>query len=271
MKKSLILKFIVILSILLLSSLFAACIESSFHGKSINLQVSYIASEGGYIEGETTQNVIYGEHTDEVKAVPYNGYKFIKWSDGKSLSSRQDKITDNFTVTAEFEFLFETGDGSQNSPFTINCYEQLLNTAYYPTANYKLVKDLCLDNIEHKPIFDDENRFTGCFDGNGHTIRCLNVVNDKNFSSLFGFVGQAGIIKNLNLTNVSIEIADSYNSNKPLCIGTVAGVSLGLLSNINVEGEIKCDGLQYGGIAIGGLVGQSQNLIVNCRSNVPCS
>ena len=268
MKKSLILKIILVFAILLTASLFAACIDSPAIEENIKLQVNYISSEGGYIDGEITQSITYGNQTNEVTAIPYNGYKFVKWSDGKKTPYRQDIVIDNFSVTAEFEFLFEGGDGSAISPFVINNYDQLLNIVYYPTANYKLAKDLYLENIQHKPIFDGTICFNGCFDGNGNTVYNLNIISCLNFSSLFGFIGNAGIIKNLNLSNVSIIIPNSYNLDSPLCIGTVAGVSLGVLSNINIDGEITCDVLRYGGIAIGGLVGQSQNIIDNCCTNV---
>ena len=46
--------------------------------------VTYTASEGGYIDGETEQEIKSGENAEPVTAVPYEGYEFVKWSDGST-------------------------------------------------------------------------------------------------------------------------------------------------------------------------------------------
>ena len=60
--------------------------------------VEYVAAEGGYIDsswedywlGLTPQLVPRGSRTNTVIAYPFEGYKFVKWSDGKVTSSRTD-------------------------------------------------------------------------------------------------------------------------------------------------------------------------------------
>ena len=65
--------------------------------------VTYSAKEGGYIDGETTQKVESGKDGLTVVAVPYDGYEFVKWSDGRTEATRQDiNITADISVTAEF-------------------------------------------------------------------------------------------------------------------------------------------------------------------------
>lgn len=48
----------------------------------IELSVKFNAEEGGYIEGETNQTVLYGDSSIEVKAVPDENHLFAGWSDG---------------------------------------------------------------------------------------------------------------------------------------------------------------------------------------------
>ncbi|MDE5562415.1 MAG: InlB B-repeat-containing protein [Clostridiales bacterium] len=50
------------------------------------------------------QEVVYGEDALGVKAVPFKGYRFVRWSDGVTTPERKDRnITGDFTVTAIFE------------------------------------------------------------------------------------------------------------------------------------------------------------------------
>ena len=66
--------------------------------------VTYIAADGGVIEGKTEQTVKEGENAEAVTAVPNEGYLFVKWSDGVTIATRQDAhITFSISVTAEFE------------------------------------------------------------------------------------------------------------------------------------------------------------------------
>jgi hypothetical protein len=65
--------------------------------------LKYIAGTGGTISGSTTQTVEKGKSGSEVTAVPNSGYRFSKWSDGKTSASRTDtNVQGDITVTAEF-------------------------------------------------------------------------------------------------------------------------------------------------------------------------
>ena len=64
---------------------------------------TYLAGEGGSVEGKTVQTVEEGSATEEVTAVPQDGYVFSKWSDGVTTPIRSDVLTKDLSVTAEFE------------------------------------------------------------------------------------------------------------------------------------------------------------------------
>ncbi len=231
--------------------------------------VHYQSSTGGTINGEISQTVEYGASAQSVVAVPNEGYEFIGWSDGVLDAHRtDDNVIADLSVVANFNFLFSDGDGSTNDPFTITTYTHLLNMRFYPSAIYRLECDIDMDGITHEPLFDENTPFDGRFLGNGYTIKNLYVESDKNFPSLFGFI-RNGIVQDLNLTDVQI-IAVDYNTqgNNNYCVGTVAGVSAGVLRNITVDGSIVSDKISYDRVTFGGLVGMGYSSISNCSTNV---
>lgn len=90
---------LLILSCLLLVAAFSAC---QSNGKQ-NYEITYLAAEGGKIEGNFKQTVQSGEDAEEVTAIADIGYYFVKWSDGVTSATRQDKnITSDAEWTAEF-------------------------------------------------------------------------------------------------------------------------------------------------------------------------
>lgn len=115
--KTLIKYFIALLALCAVLILFSACTstkeppdnsvispEPQPQPQETYYSVTYIASKGGTIEGKSEQTVKEGENAEEVTAVPYTGYYFVKWSDEVATATRQDiNVTSEITVTAEFE------------------------------------------------------------------------------------------------------------------------------------------------------------------------
>ena len=64
----------------------------------------YKTNGNGSIKGDSVQTVIHGLDGTEVEAVPDEGYKFVKWSDGLTSPNRTETLVKNdTTVTALFE------------------------------------------------------------------------------------------------------------------------------------------------------------------------
>ncbi len=105
------------------------------------------------------------------------------------------------------------------------------------------------------PIGDNNNRYTGTFDGAGYEIKGL-YINDSTatYAGLFGFIGTDGMVKNLTL-------AGSYIS---------GGTYVGGICGMNSGGTIKnCDNsgdFNFNGIYVGGICGMNRNdgSITNC-------
>ena len=102
--------------------------------------------------------------------------------------------------------------------------------------NYRLVDDIDLSSVDMS-AFSTET-FVGNLDGNGFTIKNINVLStNSGFVGLFGQIGdnEAKVfasVHNLNLT------VDYINATNALCVGALAGkVCNSVLSNISVEAK----------------------------------
>ncbi len=88
--------------------------------------LTYTASEGGHIEGETIQSVIIGNNGAAVIAVADEGYEFVGWSDGVLSAERTERsVYSDMMVTALFEKLpsyiltYNAGEGGHIEGETI--------------------------------------------------------------------------------------------------------------------------------------------------------
>ncbi len=77
----------------------------------IYVPVSYMADDGGRIEGEEEQLVLFGENAEPVVAIPEEGYTFEGWDDGYKKPSRTDKKIDHpLVLVAIFLPIEDEGD-----------------------------------------------------------------------------------------------------------------------------------------------------------------
>ncbi len=126
---------------------------------------------------------------------------------------------------------------------------------YNLTADYVLMNDLTPETPgydDHNdpgtpgwlPIGDNNERFTGGFDGQGHTISGLYINrSDTDFVGLFGFVGDGGEISNVGLVDLTVS-GDRF-------VGGLVGHNEYTVSNSYVTGDVTGDW------RVGGLVGSN--------------
>jgi hypothetical protein len=119
---------------------------------------------------------------------------------------------------------------TQSSPYTISTADELKglqslvenNIQDFSGKTIKLGSNIALTGT-WTPIGSDTRQFKGIFDGQGYTISGLSV-NGGNYAGLFGYVGEDGQIKNLNVvatkikTNLSTAggLVAYYASTKPI-------------------------------------------------------
>jgi hypothetical protein len=77
-------------------------LKPSFRVKTSN--VNYSSSEGGSVSGDVSQLIVFGGNSNPITAVPDEGYRFVRWSDGSLENPRfDDSVVEDFAVQAEFE------------------------------------------------------------------------------------------------------------------------------------------------------------------------
>ena len=176
---------------------------------------------------------------------------------------------------------FVGGDGSEEKPYQIASeaglrylQEQVAAGTSYAEKYVVLTSDITL-NGDWTPIGkDNKNMFAGSFDGKGHTIKGMTIQdNSLQYIGLFGAVKRGTSIRNVNLTDVSIEITETEQN-------TYAGALVGygqnanstvstILDNCTAAGSIKVSTVNKVA-GVGGLMGFSDQCaaVTNCGANV---
>jgi len=160
---------------------------------------------------------------------------------------------------------FAGGSGTKRDPYHIKTVAQLKNINNDLGACYVLDKDLDLSDsslwmpigyfsidptAEDMSVIPEEYSFHGDFDGNGHTIKNMDILSGNILcAGLFGFVSGNGCIHDLKMKNS--EVAGFMSA------GAVAGWVSGkaTLKNITVTGVTHIISMMYSG----GVVGRSNS------------
>lgn len=212
--------------------------------KSVSsIMVSTLPDKTEYIQNQDTLDVTggkitvyYNDGTNEIINLTSN---MVSGFDNSTVGTKTLTVTYGGKSTSykieivnSTENEFAGGDGTEDNPYLISTMEHLDNVRKYPSAYFKLLKDISIISISNwEPI----DLYSGNFDGNGHYIYGLriNVPEAENYSDfgLFGHVGDS-VIKNLGVVDaeISVEVSGS-NSDLSVSIGGIAGT----INNTNIE------------------------------------
>ena len=127
------------------------------------------------------------------------------------------------------------------------------------SINCTLTADIDLTGKVWTPIGTGyDNSYTGTFDGGDHTITGLTVTTNDGYAGLFGYIGDAGTVKNVVMDGIQITCNHRLGS-----AGGVAGFSRGgTIENCSVSGSVS------GTMRAGGVVGvQWEASITGCSSS----
>ena len=162
-------------------------------------------------------------------------------------------IQDHRLITMEPIPDFDSGDGTAGNPFIISRAEQLtyINlTAFTRRAHYRLANNI--EDIVDFIICPEYTRaFNGNFDGNGYTIT-VNINQERNGVGLFGFVGNGGIVRNLNVIGYVTGLSS---------VGGIAGQNNGIILNVSSNVNVTAIFQNAGGlVGITGSGGSGRDL-----------
>ena len=191
------------------------------------------------------------------------------FTNGKTFVYKMKNATDwqaggEYTYTVSLAAAKDLGYTIEsNGSYTVYNADGLLNVAELVNGgksdiNITLTADIDLTGKDWTPIGTSfSNKYTGTFDGGGHTIKGLTVTTNDQFVGLFGSIGYAGTVKNVMMEDVQITSNRSSGF-----AGGVAGYSDGTIENCSVSGSVS------GTVYVGGVVGAQWNgSITGCSSS----
>ena len=170
------------------------------------------------------------------------------WADGGGESGEAEDL--GYSIQNDGSYMVYNANGLMNIAELVNGGKTDINIT--------LDTNIDLTGKDWTPIGTSfRNKYTGTFDGGGHTIKGLTVTTNDQFVGLFGSIGYAGTVKNVMMEDVQITSNRSSGF-----AGGVAGYSDGTIENCSVSGSVS------GTVYVGGVVGAQWNgSITGCSSS----
>jgi hypothetical protein len=158
---------------------------------------------------------------------------------------------------------FAGGNGTEGDPYQITNWTQLNKVRDDLTAYYVLNNNLSSSDSDYisewVPIGDEENPFSGSFDGDNKKISGLSFNALKPYNGMFGYL--SGNVSNLGL--IDGESISAFRRCLVSCaVGGLAGYSSGVIRNSYFVGT-----LSFQATNVGGLVGVSTGEIYDSYSD----
>ncbi len=191
------------------------------------------------------------------------------FTNGKTFVYKMKNATDwqaggEYTYTVSLTAAKDPGYTIEgNGSYTVTSADGLMHVADLVNGgktdiNITLDKNIDLTGKGWTPIGTSfKNSYTGTFDGGGHTITGLTVTTNDKYAGLFGYICNAGTVKNVVMEGVLIT-----SNNGSSQAGGVAGFSRGTIENCSVSGSVS------GTVYVGGVVGaQWGGSITGCSSS----
>ena len=228
----------------------------STEGDNPDIIVPYDKGSNTYTALVAPQSVAAG--TAFITCTFTNGKTFVYKMKNAADWQAGGEYTYTVSLAAEKGYIIED-DGS----YTVTSADGLMNIAKLVNGgktdiNITLDTNIDLTGKDWTPIGTGySNKYTGTFDGGGHTIKGLTVTTNDQFVGLFGSIGYAGTVKNVMMEDVQITSNRSSGF-----AGGVAGYSDGTIENCSVSGSVS------GTVYVGGVVGaQWEGSITGCSSS----
>lgn len=173
------------------------------------------------------------------------------------------------------------GNGSKGNPYEISTAAELAWFRDYVNGGKlsvcaKLTADIDLKDFCHaadaskeeqswEPIGYGSKRYSGTFDGNGHTISNLYIKVQRDGVGFFGYM-EYGTIKNIVFDNAQVE--NTGNNYKYPYTGIVVGAAFGTLQNLKT---LKNCSVKSSVRALGGIAGTITQSCSNLENNATVS
>jgi len=243
----------------------------------------------GVVSGSTTNNSFWdqqtsgqsysadgtGKTTAEMKtAITFLGVGWDNniWNMGDGTNNGYPYLDfQNTSGTTLVASAAPSGGGTSGNPYFIASLNNLYWVMQTPSSwdsYFKQIADIDASSTSSWnggagfiPIGNGATKFTGTYDGDGHTISKLFINNNLLYLGMFGYANSGVVIKNIGLINVNITGTGN--------VGSLAGlVEAGTISNCFSTGSLTKS--PSGVNPIGGLIAQIASSTIN-NSYTRCS
>ncbi len=190
-------------------------------------------------------------------------YNIGQW-DGKAVEPIINEATKSANINTPQELaglasLVAKGNNYEGYTFNLNCDVDLNNIPWTPIATGTSPQEKAFTQAPWGAEFEG-TPFAGTFDGQGHTIKGINLKAETNADGVSGlFAGVSGTVKNINVEDLNITETGTWSC------GGVVGVLLdgGTVENVNVlSGSIQ--GYRGVGAVVGRII--SNGTVNNCSN-----
>lgn len=135
---------------------------------------------------------------------------------------------------SKFEIVVHVGNGSEEHPYYVFGESELnkIGRIYDLSASYALMNDVALTSSFQPIGFNTDSNswigFSGKFDGNGYSIKGMNLNGTYNHAGLFSTINAGAEVKDLTILDSTISGSYAY-------AGTLAGIVSGNVENVMVK------------------------------------
>lgn len=156
-----------------------------------------------------------------------------------------------------------TASGSETATTHLNACAKL--TADIDLKDFCYAANASKEEYSWEPIGNYSKRYTGTFDGNGHTISNLYIKVQRQGVGFFG-CAEGGSIKNITFDNAQVE--NTGNDDKDTMTGIVVGAAFATLQNLKT---LKNCSVKSGTKVLGGIAGSITRSCSNLENNATVS
>lgn len=232
------------------------------------------------LKSDEEEVFIWNGTNNKGKVVNTGVYKLDIVLDNKTLSINNIKFYD----TA----YFSGGNGTAESPFEISKASQFKDIVRFHSAYFVQTDDLDFEFDGCISYFPADSQFCGSYNGNGKTI--MNLLSD---APLFNYIGENGVIENMNIANCSFSnksaiclinngkitnctveatVTTQNGTDSAIYVGLIASQNYGIINKCSTSGVASATATKYQAVAVvGGICGINHNKVIQCSSTVKTS
>ena len=160
--------------------------------------------------------------------------------DGYYFDYNEEGIIELYSIEKKPLLITMVGNGTEESPYIINNYEELKQVSYDLSKSYGLNNNIDLKNENQLMLSSNANPFTGTFFGNNKSINNAKIVG-INHVGLFG--KNSGTISGIKVNDIVVK-GNNY-------VGTISGYNNGIVKGMWIRNNNEVSGKQYTGGTVG--------------------